>query len=517
MRILIVTGKLAADTIKDATKGLKHEVDILPLPVTVAAFITPAYAANCLGKMDLKKYDMILLPGSVNGDVTPVEEATGVPTYKGTLHASDIPTVLSMDFEYSKTISASILAKDALKERAIQEVQEAEAGWREAVSIHGGVVIGENLGVSDGLPMRVIAEIVNAPMLSIDEIKNRAIYYANQGADLIDIGMLAENAYPDKIPEIINAIRSVVDLPVSIDTLNVDEIKSSIDTGIDLILSLDEGNIDEVAPFIGEETVVLLPSNMKNGYLPKKADERVQKMEEVIESAQSLGIKKIVGDLIVEPLLIPGLLEGLKAYQMFKERNLRTPLLFGIGNAIELIDADSPGVIASLSALAREAGSNMLHIPEYSNKAKGSVNEALRASHMMFLAEKRGTVVKDLGIDLLVFKEKIDTEHTSEIDMSKVKVYQGIGETEYRPDKTGWFKIQLDRPNDMILAIFYPTGKNEPSIVVKGEDSRVIYQTIIREGLITKLDHAAYLGKELEKAFTALKSGRSYTQEDPLF
>jgi dihydropteroate synthase len=45
----------------------------------------------------------------------------------------------------------------------------------------------------------------------------------------------------------------------------------------------------------------------------------------------------------------------------------------------------------------------------------------------------------------------------------------------------------------------------------------VVYQTIIREKLITKLDHAAYLGKELEKAAIALNLGRSYVQDEPLF
>ncbi len=516
MKILIVTGKLAVETIKEITTGLDHKVDVIPLPVTVAAFITPAYAAKQLGAMELKGYDMILLPGSVNGDVTPVEEATGIPTFKGTLHASDLPAVLSSDIEFSKTVSASLLAKDAIRQQAQNEIIDAEVNWQETVSSVGGLVIGGKLGVSDGLPMRVLAEIVNAPTLSLDEIKERAEYYESQGADLIDIGMLAGNPKPESIPEIIETIRKTVDLPVSIDTLNVDEIRASIDAGIDLILSVDAGNIDEISSFIGDEAIVLLPTKMKEGYLPRKAEERVHMLSDLKDHALDLGMKNLVGDLVVEPLLNPGTLEGIKAYEMFKERHPDIPLLFGIGNSVELIDADSPGVIAALTALAREAGSNMLHIPEYSNKARGSVNEAVRASRMMFLAEKRGTVVKDLGMDLLLLKEKLWTEHTISLNPG-IKVVEGFGETVYRPDKTGWFRVQLDRNRSLIQAIFYKTGEKEPSVVIEGEDSRVVYQTIIRRKLITKLDHAAYLGKELEKAAIALKLGRSYTQEDPLF
>ncbi len=516
MKILLVTGKLAAESIREQTKDIPHEIEVVALPVTVAAFMTPAYAARHLAKMELSGYDMILLPGTVNGDVSPVEEATGIPTYKSTLHASDLPLVLSMDIEFSKTIPASLLVRDALVKQAEDEVRAVENDWEAILSAQGGMVIGGKLPVSNGLPMRVLAEIVNAPTLSMDAIRSRALYYESQGADLIDIGMLASNPKPEAIPKIIDTIRDAVDLPVSIDTLNVDEIKSSIDAGIDLILSLDAGNLADIAPHINDEAVVILPTNMKEGYLPKTAEERVEFLSKTIEDARSLSINNIIGVLVVEPLLNPGLLEGLKAYDLFHKRHPETLLLFGIGNAVELIDADSPGVIAALSALAREAGSNMLHIPEYSVKAGGSVRDALRASHMMFLSERRGSVLKDLGMDLLQLKEKRWTEHTYSLD-TDIEILQGVGETTYRPDKTGWFNVHVDRDENKIVAVFYPTGSKEPSAVIKGDDARVVYQTIIREKLITKLDHAAYLGKELEKAAMALKLGRSYVQDEPLF
>jgi dihydropteroate synthase-like protein len=422
-----------------------------------------------------------------------------------------------MDIEFSKTIPASLLVKDALVKQAEDEIRDVEKNWEGILSTHGGMVIGGKLPVSNGLPMRVLAEIVNAPTLSMDAIRSRALYYESQGADLIDIGMLASNPKPEAIPKIIDTIREAVDLPISIDTLNVEEIRSSIDAGIDLILSLDAGNLNDIAPHINDEAVVILPTNMKEGYLPKTAEERVTFISKIIDDARDLGINNIIGDLVVEPLLNPGLLEGLKAYDLFHQRYPETLLLFGIGNAVELIDADSPGVIAALSALAREAGSNMLHIPEHSVKAKGSVRDALLASQMMFLSEKRGTVLKDLGMDLLQLKEKRWTEHTYSLETNLINALPGVGETVYRPDKTGWFNVHIDRDENKIVAVFYPAGGNEPSAVIKGDDARVVYQTIIREKLITKLDHAAYLGKELEKAAIALKLGRSYVQDEPLF
>jgi dihydropteroate synthase len=38
-----------------------------------------------------------------------------------------------------------------------------------------------------------------------------------------------------------------------------------------------------------------------------------------------------------------------------------------------------------------------------------------------------------------------------------------------------------------------------------------------QKGLMSTLEHAAYLGSEVEKAFTALKLERSYIQDTPLF
>ncbi|MFC1802481.1 dihydropteroate synthase-like protein [Thermoproteota archaeon] len=517
MQVLIVTGKLAAEYIQRQTEKLEHHVDVLALPVTVASFITPKYAAKQLKKHDLSKYDMIILPGSIYGDLTPIEESTGIPTYKGPLHAADLSIILSEDIQLSKTVSASDLFQDKLRERAFQEIDEAESHWGDILSSKGGLLIG-NLPVSIGLPMRIMGEIVNAPQLDLGEIVQQAEYFESQGAHIIDIGMLASNPKPGRIPKIINVLRDAIDLPLSIDTLNVEEIKTSIDSGIDLILSVDAGNMEQVTPMVSDETVVALPTNMSKGYLPKTAEERVQALNQTISNLREQGIEKIIGDLVVEPLLKPGLIEGLKAYQKFNQEHPKIPLLFGIGNAVELIDADSPGIHAVLTALAREAGASILHVPEYSVKARGSVSEAVRASQMMFLAERRGTVPKDLGLDLLLLKEKRWKEYLYDSSVeNEAKVLDGLGETVYCPDKTGWFKIQVDRKEEKIVAIYYPNGSQKPGTVIKGNNARVVYQTIIRENLISKHDHAAYLGKELEKAYIGLKLGRSYVQDEPLF
>jgi dihydropteroate synthase-like protein len=166
--------------------------------------------------------------------------------------------------------------------------------------------------------------------------------------------------------------------------------------------------------------------------------------------------------------------------------------------------------------LAYELGANILFTPEFSVKAKGSVRELSTASKMMFLAERRSILPKDLGVDLLVLKEKMWIEEPP-IKSDEAEVYKASKDVRFTPDKLGWFKIQLDRDAKKIEAISYHHGDKKPAAVVMGDEATEVYQTIVREKMVGKLEHAAYLGRELEKAEIALRLGRSYVQDEDLF
>ena len=366
--------------------------------------------------------------------------------------------------------------------------------------------------------MRVIAEIVNAPMLDIDAVQRRAIYYEAEGADIIDIGMLAGRPMPEKIEGLIEAVRSSVTLPISIDTLEPSEIEAALDAGVDLILSVDSGNMEEVADAVSDIPVVVLPSNMKEGRLPRRADERVAMLRDNIDKARRLGLERVIADPVLEPALHPGLMESLKAYSLYREFDKDTPVLFGLGNVTELIDIDSPGVNGLLTALACEVGANLLFVPEFSPKARGSVRETTTASKMMFLARRRETVPKDLGIDLLMLKEKRWREEPYDDGIEdRVEVAEAERGEAFYEDRAGWFKIEVDREKGLIAAIHFPPSEKNPDIIIKGRGAREVYQTIIRKGLVSELDHAAYLGKELEKVEIAIRLSRAYVQDEDLF
>jgi tetrahydromethanopterin S-methyltransferase subunit A len=49
--------------------------------------------------------------------------------------------------------------------------------------------------------------------------------------------------------------------------------------------------------------------------------------------------------------------------------------------------------------------------------------------------------------------------------------------------------------------------------IIEGGDARSIYLTIVRNGWVSRLDHAAYIGKELTKAELSIEHGFQYLQD----
>jgi len=229
-----------------------------------------------------------------------------------------------------------------------------------------------------------------------------------------------------------------------------------------------------------------------------------------IDHARNIGITNILADPVLDPAG-HGIAGSINRYYEFRRVDRMTPLFFGIGNVTELIDADSQGVNAMLSAIAMELEVNILFTPEYSFKAKGSVSELKTASMMMMLARDRISAPKDLGIDLLVLKEKRGREF-GKMPEDPIEAQES---EKWHIDPAGCFKIEI---TDMMLQNekFCP-GKiivrhNERSIV--GATAKEVLDTIIRLGLVSRHDHAAYLGRELMKAELAIKFRRSYSQDD---
>jgi dihydropteroate synthase-like protein len=518
VKVLLVTGQLAKEIVSSYAKESAIETETFALKIAVAAFLTPQTIIEELKGKKLAGFNMILTPGLLRGDTAAITLATGVAAFKGPRYAADLPTVLDMfcEVKLSTTVPADDLLREKLAEKALAEIQKTEAQRDTLLKKQGNMQVG-SVAIGKDFPMRVLAEIVDAALMDKETIQQTAKRFVATGADFIDVGMVAGESQPQKAAQMVQWVKEVVDVPVSIDTLDPAEIKAAVQAGAELVLSADAGNIEEIAAHVKDAAVVVIPTNQRQGYFPKKTQERVKYLEEIIAKAKKLGVKRCIADLIVEP---QDILESFIAFKEFANRNRDIPLFVGISNVTELFDADSVGLNAILARLSSEMGGNILLATEKSTKAKGTVKEEVVAAKMMFLAKKRGSVPKDLGIDLLILKDKRSHEELYDRKVeTNVKVVVTSETAEPATlDSAGTFKISVDRIEGFIVAAHYlPSDMSKSINIVKGKTAETIYAKVLELGLVSRLDHAAYLGMELAKAEVALITGKDYVQDGFLF
>tara|TARA_Y100000310_G_scaffold342995_1_gene448653 strand:+ start:19289 stop:19891 length:603 start_codon:yes stop_codon:yes gene_type:complete len=149
----------------------------------------------------------------------------------------------------------------------------------------------------------------------------------------------------------------------------------------------------------------------------------------------------------------------------------------------------------------------------------------------------KGLFVKEFGCDETTTKSIIDAgiacpvnairvvdmEKNEDIVGFKVKKSQAKEITatyddtkEFVADGKKYFLIRLDR-NSNNIEVGFCNEKNNVVLRVIGKKPIEIYQMMInKEKLPIRKDHAAYLGRELQKAYIALKQNLDYVQDEEL-
>jgi dihydropteroate synthase-like protein len=467
MRILLPTGTATEEMVRKVAADFDADVVVTG---EIASFLTP----HRLGEL-IKKghYDMVIVSGMSTASFEGVERETGVPVYRGPRHAADLAAILPLigKVPLSRTVPADefLTSQRAAEAMAKVESREQEA---ECDCIIRGLKIG---GRSR---MKVLAEIMDAHRCG--NLRERVESCFSSGADIVDLGF-GFDATPADVTRVFSALDRI-DRPLAADTQDPALIRAAL-VRADIILSLHEENI----PLIGKDVAragaaaVIVPGT---GTLSKN-----------IALAKRAGIRCIIAD----PLLRPAGSGLVASLENFKKGQY--PLFFGAGNVAELLDADSPGVNALLAGMAMELGAAIIFTSEHSDKTRGSVREMRRAAEMMVLAQDR-PYPKDLGIDLLVLKEK---RRRREPPLE----YETVTLAKKMPDDIGYdpkgnFRIGIE--GDRIVAVIH--GK-----AVQGMRWQDILYTILSQGDVSLLDHAGYLGRELYKAELAIRYGRSFEQD----
>lgn len=131
------------------------------------------------------------------------------------------------------------------------------------------------------------------------------------------------------------------------------------------------------------------------------------------------------------------------------------------------------------------------------------------------IAAGRSCPVNAIGVYDVEIKQEIVGANV-DLHNAKEVLAEYDDAAEFVLDKAGYFLIRIDKDRKLIEVAFC-NEKNKVVLTVRGKKPIDVYHTILnKEKLSIRKDHAAYLGRELQKAFIALENGLQYVQDDEL-
>jgi dihydropteroate synthase-like protein len=431
-KILFLTGRLAEKQLRQILETMQPDFlyKVHQLGIKVAGLMTADMIKRRL--KDTLGADKIIVPGRCRGDLETLSKEMGLPVERGPEELKDLPR---------------FFGKQAQK-----------------------------LDLSQ-YKVKIFAEIVDAPNISVEAVLNRAHYYRLQGADVIDIGCLPDTPFP-QMEAIIQTLKQH-EFTVSIDSLNREDLLRGGKAGADYLLSLTDDTVwiaDEVAA-----TPILIPA--KHGDL--------NTLDKAISTLQAKGRAFIV-DPILDPLHF-GFTESVVRYHQFRQRHPEIEMMMGVGNITELTHADTTGMNALLLGICSELAINHILATQVSLHAARAVKEADLARRIMYAAQQHNTLPKHIDPGLMALHEPAPFPYQlSEIEEFAAQVTDPS------------FRIQVSSDG---VHIYNRDGLHSAI------DPFDLYPKLKVE---TDGGHAFYLGVELARAQIAWQLGKRFTQDQAL-
>jgi dihydropteroate synthase-like protein len=433
-RILFLTGHLAEGRLRRVLAEMESADlawDVRDIGVQVAALMTTDIIRGRLPRSDIKA-DRVLVPGFCAGDLDALSAEWGVPVARGPDDLHDIPAHF------------------------------------------GQARLGVDLSRHD---VRIFAEIVDAPKLSIERILSEARSFAEEGADVIDLGCLPATPF-SHLEESVSALRAA-GFAVSVDSADPDELRRGGRTGADFVLSLSEATLA-----LAEEMAavpVLIPSSAGDLDSLCRAAERLERAG-----------RAYILDPVLEPIPF-GLMASLMRYGELRRRLPQARILMGVGNLTELTEADTAGINATLFGIIAELGITDVLMVQKSPHCRTAIREADRARRIMHAAKTLGRLPVGIDRGLSCLRDRKPLSITP----------AEIAETA-RAIRDANFRIEVAEDG---IHVYNRDGHHI---------ARDAFELYPRLEVAADGAHAFYLGAELMKAQIALELGKRYVQDEPL-
>jgi dihydropteroate synthase-like protein len=324
--------------------------------------------------------------------------------------------------------------------------------------------------------VRVVAEIVEAWQLALDEIIAAAEYYQASGADIIDLGCPPMEPFVG-VGAVVTELKRR-GYTVSVDTFDEPTILEADAAGVDLLLSVNQQNMHLVPELSCK--VVVIPD----------FGEGLDSLERNVADVARHGVPHVL-DPILDPLGF-GLTAAVERYAETRRRHPDAEILMGVGNVTELTDVDSTGVNAVMAGIITELDIDYVLTTEVISWARGAVRELDLARKLMFYAKRSGVPPKSIDDRLIALKDvPFDAYTEAELRAMQRKV------------------------EDRNLRIFTDHEKVyvfNRDVFLTGVDAGELFAQLH----VGDAGHAFYLGRELERATLAVRLGKKYVQESGL-
>ena len=431
--ILFVTGKLARASLERVLEALEprpFEYSIRVVGLSVAALLTTDMIKRRLG--DTGGADRAILPGRCRGDLTVLDEHFGIGFERGPDELKDLPDYFG-------------------QARVAYDLERSE--------------------------VRIFAEIVEAPDLSLAEIHARAERYRADGADVIDIGCLPNTPFP----HLQQAVSNLKDrgFAVSVDSLDPAELRSGAGAGADYLLSLTPDMFDLADE--SNATPIIIAED------PTDLDALCHAIETFAKRGTPF-----YADPILDPVHY-GFTTSIGRYHALRERFPEIQMMMGIGNLSELTHTDTLGLNALLMGIVSELQIGAVLTTQVSAHCRSAVREIDRARRIMLAARESNTAPKLIDDSLLALHERHPFPYTSD---EIAELARQVGDDNFR--------VQV---SDEGIHVYNRAGLHSAT------DPYDLYPLL-------KIDddapHAFYLGMELARAQIAWQLGKRYNQDEEL-
>ena len=431
--ILFLTGKLAEKRLNRVLEDMSPTFswEVRNIGISVAALMTASLIRRRLAALD--GVDRVLVPGLCRGDLQQLSAELGLTVERGPDDLKDIPAHFG-------------------GERREPDLSRYAAG--------------------------IFAEIVDAPVITVAAIVQRARRYARDGADVIDIGCLPDTPFPH-LEEAVQALKGE-GFAVSVDSLDEEDLLRGARAGADYLLSLKESSL-----WIAHEVdavPILIPETHTD----------MDSLYRAIETCRSEG-RPFIADSILDPIHF-GFTDSLLRYSRLRERYPDIEIMMGIGNVTELTEADTTGINAVLFGIISELDINHVLTTEVSPHACSAVREADRARRMMYYARTEHSLPKGIDDALLTTHSRKPFPYS----LAEIReLAEDIRDANYRI-----------MPSPEGVHVFNRDG------MVSAGDPFALFPELGE--LEDDPPHAFYMGVELARAQIAWQLGKRYVQDEEL-